>query len=56
MIMGKPGLWAALAAFLVIGAVAGAMAKKDAALLGLTAVELGLLSAATGAYVTRKLA
>jgi hypothetical protein len=55
VIIMKPELWFVLAACLVGGAILSAMAKADAAALGLTAVELALLTAAAGALVQRKL-
>lgn len=53
--MSRAEKWIALGGLLAIGGLAGAMAKKEAAALGLTALELGLLTMATGAYVARKL-
>ncbi|HTW20669.1 MAG TPA: hypothetical protein VME70_10715 [Mycobacteriales bacterium] len=54
--MNKSEMWVVLGFFLVVGAVAGTMAKKEAAALGLSAIELGLLTMAAGAYASRKLA
>lgn len=53
--MMKAELWIVLAACLLGGAVLSAIAKADAAALGLTAVELAFLTAAAGAVAQRKL-
>lgn len=54
--MNRTELWAMLGMALVGGAAFAAIAKHDAAILGLTAVELSLLTAAAGAIVSRKIA
>jgi hypothetical protein len=48
---GKAG--AILVVAVVIGAIAQGIAKKEAALLGMSALELALVGAAVGAMVVR---